>query len=558
MSTPVSDSESVPESPAPDPIYGAPTEHTTDRRRWWMLGFLSIAMTLVVIDATVLNVAVPQIASDIGARPSDVQWFNAMYSLVFASLLITMGRAGDQIGYRRLFITGVLTFVLASMIAATADSSSVLIAGRALQGVGGAMLVPATLSMVNERFVGKDRGAAFAVWGVVIGVVAALGPLLGGFVIEQFSWRWAFGINLPIAAVAIVGVLLTSDRRPRSTTKVRYDLFGALLSALAVGSIVFALIQGFEYGWWRPRGDVKLGPLSWPITAFSPVVVAAILGIVATLLFLRLESRRSQRGDPVVLDLTLFKIPTFAAGTLTGLVIMFGEFGMILTLPLFLQNVLGYNALQAGATVAAITVGGLTGAISSARFVALRGPATVVRWGLVAQVIAMIGIAFHYGADTSGIGFIPWLLLFGVGVGLTNAQLLNLVLADVPVAQSGQASGTQSTSRQIGIAMGVAVLGAVLWGSLGGELNGRVDDAPAVRDAITATSGASINSPDVAAPDRIDALFDAETQQFAKEAFSDSVAKATLVGAGFVALSLFSMARIRRADEADLAEKPST
>jgi len=523
-----------------------------------MLGFLSIAMTLVVIDATVLNVAVPQIASDIGARPSDVQWFNAMYSLVFASLLITMGRAGDQIGYRRLFVIGVLVFVLASLVVATADSSSMLIAGRALQGVGGAMLVPATLSMVNERFVGKDRGAAFAVWGAVIGIVAALGPLLGGFVTEQFSWRWAFGINLPIAAVAIVGVLLTSDRRPRSTTKVRYDPLGALLSAMAISLIVFALIQGSEYGWWRPRGDVKLGPLSWPITAFSPVVVAAILGIVAALLFLRLESRRSQRGDPVVLDLTLFKIPTFAAGTLTGLVIMFGEFGMILTLPLFLQNVLGYNALQAGATIAVITAGGLMGAISSARFVTWRGAATVVRWGLMAQVIALIGIAFHYGADTSGIGFIPWLLLFGVGVGLTNAQLLNLVLADVPVAQSGQASGTQSTSRQIGIAMGVAVLGAVLWGSLGGELQGRVDDAPAVRDAITATSGASINSPDVAAPDRIDALFDAETQQFAKEAFSDSVAKATLVAAGFVALSLFSMARIRRDDEAVPAEKPST
>lgn len=557
MSTPVSDDETAAKTRVSGPTHGAPTEHTTDKRRWWMLGFLSVAMTLVMIDATVLNVAVPQIASDIGARPSDVQWFNAMYSLVFASLLITMGRAGDQVGYRRLFITGVLTFVLASLVVATADSSSVLIAGRALQGVGGAMLVPATLSMVNERFVGKDRGAAFAVWGVVIGVVAAIGPLLGGFVTEQFSWRWAFGINVPIAAVAIIGVLLTSDRRPRATAKVRYDLLGALLSAVAIGSIVFALIQGSEFGWWRPRGDVNLGPIAWPITAFSPVVVAAVLGIVATLVFLRLESRRRERGDPVVLDLTLFKIPTFAAGTLTGLVIMFGEFGMILTLPLFLQNVLGYNALQAGATVAAITVGGLTGAISSARFVAWRGAATVVRWGLVAQVIAMIGIAFHYGADTSGTGFIPWLLLFGLGVGLTNAQLLNLVLADVPVAQSGQASGTQSTSRQIGIAMGVAVLGAVLWGSLGAELNGRVEDAPAVRDAITATSGASINSPDVAAPDRIDALFDAQTQQFAKEAFSDSVAKATLVGAGFVALSLISMARIRREPEQVPAKKPN-
>ena len=171
-----------------------------DRRRWWLLGSLSVAMTMVMVDATILNVSVPQIGPELGARTSDVLWFNAMYSLVFAALLITMGRVGDRFGYRRLFVTGVLVFVAGSVGAALAQSAEQLIAARAGQGVGAAMFVPATLALVTLRFTGRERATAFAVWGGVIGIAAAIGPLFGGYVIEVASWRlqWHQGIKIGV------------------------------------------------------------------------------------------------------------------------------------------------------------------------------------------------------------------------------------------------------------------------------------------------------------------------------------------------------------------------
>jgi EmrB/QacA subfamily drug resistance transporter len=513
------------------------------RRRWWMLGFLSTAMTMAMIDATILNVSVPQIGSELGANPSDVQWFNAMYALVFAALLISMGRVGDRVGHRRLFTTGVLVFVGASVMAAVASSTTMLIAARAGQGVGAAMFVPATLAMVTRRFTGKERGTAFAVWGMVIGVVAAIGPLLGGLIIEAASWRWAFGINVPIAIVAITGVWWATDRDRTDPDAAGVDPIGAALVTAAVGLLVFGLIQGEPFGWWRPAGG-EAPAAWWPTDAVSPVPLSFVTALALAVLFLWWEKRRARLGRPVVLDLTLFAIPAFTAGTAAGLVIMFGEFGMILTLPLFLQNVLGYTALQAGACVAIVTAGGLTGALISAPMVRRVGAWTVVRLGLAAEAIAMVGLAFSYDTAATPWTLGAWLVLFGLGIGFTNAQLLNVTLADVPPAASGQASGTQSTTRQIGIALGVAVLGAVMWGAFGQGITSEIDNGESVRDLVTASSGAALGSPDFVGQD-VEEVFGPEVSATARQEFASAVATATLVGAGFVGLALLAVARLR-------------
>jgi EmrB/QacA subfamily drug resistance transporter len=514
-----------------------------DPRRWWMLGFLSTAMTIAMIDATILNVAVPQIGTELGARPSDVQWFNAMYSLVFAALLISMGRVGDRVGHRRMFTAGVMTFVGASVVAALAVSPTMLIAARAGQGVGAAMFVPATLAMVTMRFTGKERGTAFAIWGMVIGVVAAIGPLVGGFLIEVASWRWAFAINVPIAVVAIAGLWWSTGRDRPSADAAGIDPFGAALVTATVGLLVFGLIQGGPYGWWTPT----LGPGSaawWPLTSVS-VVPFAFLGAAALgVAFVAWERQRTSRHRPVVLDLELFTIPAFTAGTIAGLVIMFGEFGMILTLPLFLQNVLGYTALQAGACIAIVTAGGLTGALVSAPLVRRIGAWPVVRLGLAGEAIGMVGLAVSYGPDATPLSLGAWLVVFGLGIGFTNAQLLNVTLAPVPRASAGQASGTQSTTRQIGTALGVAVLGAVLWASFGQGLGELGDQQSAVRELVESSSGAALGSPDFDRPN-VDVAFDPATGQTARQVFSDAVATSTLVGAGFVALALLAVSRVR-------------
>jgi EmrB/QacA subfamily drug resistance transporter len=502
----------------------------------------------------------PAIAADLALVPTDIQWINSIYALVFASLLITMGKTADVVGRRRIFLTGAVLFVAASMIAATAQAGEVLIAGRALQGVGGAMMIPASLSLLNTLFRGKDRAIAFAIWGATIGTVAALGPLVGGFLTTALSWRWAFLINLPVAALSIIGVLLlVSESRDDKATK-GFDIAGVLLSAIGLGALVFGLIEGQAFGWWAPQGDVAIGPLTWPFSSISPVPVAFALSALLLFSFVRVEAARAARGQAVVLDLSLFRIRSFAWGNVIGMCIMFGEFGMILTLPLFLQNVLGFTALKAGVTTAAIMVGALVAAPSSGRLTQARGPVFVVRLGLTLEVIAMIGIAAMYSADATQLDFIPWLLLFGVGVGLGTAQLINVVLRDVPVAKSGQASGTQSTSRQVGTALGVAILGAVLWTTLGGLLPGTLEaetsrdpvSAQAITDEVVASSGVTINSIDVSSDQLLAERYGPDVARAAAEGFSQATAVATLVGAGFVAVGVLgSFVGFRRRTDDD-------
>jgi EmrB/QacA subfamily drug resistance transporter len=526
----------------------APTGLTESRRRWFGLAALSTGVTMVMIDATIINVSLPAITAELGLMPTDLQWINSIYSLVFAALLITMGRMGDAIGRRKTFLAGAALFVTASLIAATAQSGEMIIAGRAIQGIGGAMMIPASLSLLNAMFRGKDRAIAFAVWGATVGTVAAIGPLLGGYLTTTFSWRWAFFINIPIAAISLIGVTLLV-RESRDEHAVRgVDVAGVLLSAIGLGALVFGLIEGQNFGWWKPRGDVALGPIEWPFTAISPVPVAFVVAFVALLTFVRIERSRAAAGRSVILDLKLFHIRSFAWGNAVGLCIMFGEFGMLLTLPLFLQNVLGYTALAAGATTAAIMVGALLAAPSSGRLTQSRGPVFVVRLGLTLEAIAMIGIAFMYQPDATQWMFVPWLLLFGVGVGLGTAQLINVVLRDVPVEQSGQASGTQSTSRQVGTALGVAVLGAVLWSSLAGLLPTQLSEtasmdaatAQQVSDEIVNSSGVTINSVDVPPEALVASRYGDEAGQAAAQAFSTATAYASLVGAGFVIVGIIA------------------
>ena len=539
------------------------------RAYWFALGFISMGVTMVMIDATIVNVAIPQVTADLKLVPTDIQWINSIYALVFASLLISVGKLGDSIGRRLIFVMGVTVFVLASVIAATAQTGEVIIAGRALQGVGGAMMITSSLSLLNTMFRGKDRAIAFAIWGATVGTVAALGPLLGGFLTSSYSWRWAFLINVPIAIVSITGALLLAPESKDTISKRGLDLPGVLLSSFGLGALIFGLIEGQNYGWWAPRGsDIAIGPFSWPIEAISPVPIAFALSLLALFLFIRIESSRAAEDQVITLDLTLFKIRSFAWGNLIGLCIMFGEFGMILTLPIYLQNGLGYTALKAGVTTAFIMVGALIAAPASGKLTQVRGPLAVVRAGLILEVIAMIGVGATYSADATQLQFAPWLLLFGAGIGLGTAQLVNVILRDVPVNKSGQASGTQSTSRQVGTALGVAVLGAVLWTSLGSnlttalqkpEIGFSAQQASGVSDAVVQSSGVIINANPEAVPadQLISAQYGEAVQTAAEESFATATAYATYVGAGFVAVGVLGtvVGMRRRRDESDHSEE---
>ena len=223
-------------------------------RRWIGLVFISLAVALIIADSTIVNVAVPAIVEDLGISSTQVQWVQEAYTLVFASMLLLFGSLADRFGRRRILLTGVVLFAGASVAAGLAGSGDLLIAARLVQGVGGAMMLPSTLSLLNATFRGRERGIAFAVWGSTIGGMAAVGPLLGGWLTTDFSWRWAFGINVPLGILIFVGVLLTVAES-REDTAGRVDVVGAVLSVLLFGTLVFGLIEGRTLGWWEVDGD---------------------------------------------------------------------------------------------------------------------------------------------------------------------------------------------------------------------------------------------------------------------------------------------------------------
>ncbi|RAY12121.1 MFS transporter [Actinomadura craniellae] len=442
---------------------------------------LSLGVSLIVVDATIVGVLLPRIVTDLGLATTDAAWITSVYSLVFAALLIPLGRAGDITGRRRMFVLGVLVFVGASVFAATAGDGGELIRARALQGVGAAMIMPATMSTVNAVFTGRDRAVAFGIWGSLIGGMAALGPLLGGWLGTSFGWRWAFGVNLPIGLLLVAGALRLMPETRQATARrgVReVDWAGAALAALGLGAVVCGLIEGQAYGWWEPTRPFTVGPYDWPLTGLSPVPVVLALGAVLLALLVAVERARQAAGRPVTLDLTLFRIPGFRNGNLAASMISVGELGLLFVLPLFLVGVHGDSPLQISLAILPLALGAFLAGPYAGRLSHRHGAHRVVQFGMVLEVAAVLAVALTLDAGTGGYGLALPMLAYGLGLGLTSAQLANVALAGVPPGQAGQAAGTQSTARQVGAALGIAVIGTLFATGLGHTMLDRLAETP--------------------------------------------------------------------------------
>ncbi|KQZ24573.1 DHA2 family efflux MFS transporter permease subunit [Microbacterium sp. Root553] len=531
------------------------------RLRWAGLVFISIAVSLIIVDSTIVNVAIPAIVDDLGITSTEVQWVQEAYTLVFAALLLVFGSLADRFGRRRMMLIGVVVFAASSVLAALAPDGGMLILARLAQGVGGSMILPTTLSIINATFRGRERGIAFAVWGSTIGGMAAVGPLLGGWLTTAFSWRWAFGINIPLGIIIVIGVLATVAES-RSDRTSRIDIVGAILSVLTMGSLVFGLIEGRTYGWWLVDQRPQIGDWTWPLD-LSPIPFAFALALVSLVAFILWGVHRERRGRPTLLALRLFAIPSFRNGNIAATVVSLGEFGIILALPLWLQFVLGFDALQTGLLLLALAGGSFVASGAAGAASGKIAPVWVVRVGLLAEIVGVAGVGFVIAPDASWVPLIPFLFVYGLGVGLATAQLTGVVLADVPVADSGAASGTQSTSRQLGAALGVAVLGTVLFTSTAGILDSSLeargvpaDQRDQLVSSVVDSAGAAISGLE-AQPDT------AAIADDAKAAFSDGTRFAAWTAAGFLALGLLSTislgsgVRSKGDDEADAEARPT-
>ncbi|MFD4477564.1 DHA2 family efflux MFS transporter permease subunit [Streptomyces sp. NPDC058471] len=522
-------------------------------RRWLGLVAIALGVALIVVDTTIVNVIVPSVIEDLDTTSVQAQWIQESYAIVFAALLLLTGRLADLFGARRVFVAGVVVFGTTSVLAGLAPGSGLLILARFLQGAGAAMILPTSLSLLNATFTGKARGQAFAIWGSTIGGAAALGPLLGGWLAEHVSWRWAFGINVPLSVLVAAGVLLYMAPSPRA--KGRVDVAGAVLSAAGLGLLAFGLVEGRTYGWVVSIEPLDVLGVRWA-SGPSPVLVALVLSAGTLYAFVRRQIALSRSGDPahvarVLMDVRLFSIASFRNGNIATLIIGLGEFGIVAVLPLWLQFTLGYSALEAGLALAPIAVGSFVATGASFPLAAKVPALGQVRIGLALEVLGLAGVGLIAAPDSSWWAVALMLFVYGIGVGFATAQVTNVVLAEVPHESAGQGSGIQSAFRQLGSALGIAALTTVFFTTLSTNLRDRLGDAGVPAGQADRLTGTVTDSAGAAIGPLADRPETASVADAARAAMTDGVALGGYVAAGFVVLGLVATFLIPAATATD-------
>jgi EmrB/QacA subfamily drug resistance transporter len=513
------------------------------RTKWLTLLALSLGISMIIVDATIVNVAIPSIVRDLSLDSSGAQWIVSVYPLVFAALLITLGRTGDMLGRKKLYIFGLVTFVGASLLAGMAPTGPLLIAARVLQGVGGAAIAPATQSILNATFRGRERAIAFAVYGSVIGGMAAMGPLLGGWLTTYASWRWAFLINLPVGAIALLATLRWVPENKDEGARAGFDLPGFVTLTLGLAAVVFGLIEGYTYGWLAPSKAFTLGSWTWPLESVSIIPFAFLIGLGLIVAFALIETRRQRAGKFILFDITLWKSPSFRFGNLTATIVSLGEFGLLFALPLFLQAVLGYTAFETGLVFLTLAAGSFVAAPIAGSIAHRFEPRRVVQIGMALEAVGVFAIALLISPAMTGLAVAIPLFVYGIGVGFATAQLANVVLGDIPPERSGLASGANSTMRQVGTALGAALIGTILLTGLNTGTRDNLAAIPGLPAAAQEQVATVIQASDgQALPALREDPRAAGAVTAVEDAFSDAARNAGFVAAGFIALGLgFSM-----------------
>ena len=463
-------------------------------RRWKTLGVLSLSLVIIGLDNTILNVALPTLQDEFDASPSTLQWMVDSYLLVFAGLLLVFGTLGDRFGRKRALQAGVSIFGLASLGALVADSADQVIAVRAAMGIGAALIMPATLSIIANVFTGEERGKAIAIWAALAAVGIGLGPLVGGLLLEWFAWPSVFLVNVPFAAAALLlGIRYVPESRdPRPGS---FDLLGAALSAAGFSILVYAIIEAPEQGW---TSGLVLGSLAASVVLLS--------------VFLWWEARVK---DPM-LDLGFFRSARFSVGTAAVSVAFFALLGAIFELTQYLQFAHGYTAIEAGAVMSPIALGLMMGAGSSSKAVRRLGTSRVVAAGLTGLALLM-ALTMLWEPNTGALVLAAWFFGLALAMGWVMAPATEAVVGAVPAAKSGVASATNTVARMVSGALGVAVIGSLVSSLYSNDVEGSLGALPpqaqaAAEGSIGAASAIAAQLPPGAASSLLATTGDAFTQ----------------------------------------------
>ncbi|MDX6386674.1 MAG: hypothetical protein QOD85_476 [Gaiellaceae bacterium] len=413
---------------------------TPENRKWWTLAAVAIGLFMIMLDNTVVNVALPSIRADLGISISELEWVVNAYALTFGVLLLTGGKLADLLGRRAIFIAGLVVFTGSSLWCGLAGGAASLIAARTVQGIGAALMNPATLSIITATFPPRQRGTAIGIWAGISALALAIGPIVGGVLTEKIHWSWIFFINIPVGVAGVIAARLFIDETKDTSAEQRLDVPGLLTSAIGLFALTYGLIETNDHAW-----------------TSRYVLVLFAVAVVALTAFVLLELR--QRLP--MLDLSLFRNPTFAGANAAMLLVGLAMFGIFFYNSLFLQNILGYGAIKTGATFLPMTVLIILVAPAAGRFSDRIGARWLMGAGMTLLAVALI-LFGTLDANSSFWNILPGLLLGGVGMAITMAPTTAAAMGSVPVTKAGVGSAVINSMRQVGGSLGIAIMGALV------------------------------------------------------------------------------------------------
>ena len=417
-----------------------------EQRKWWTLAAVAFGLFMIMLDNTVVNVALPSIQRELGADIASLEWIVTGYALTFAALMLIGGKLADAYGRRLIFVTGIVIFTASSLACGLANSEDVLIAARIVQGAGAALMNPATLSIIAATFPPRERGTAIGIWAGVSALALAIGPLVGGLLTEHVGWEWIFFVNIPVGILGIVASFLLIEES-KDETHVRLDLPGLFTSALGLFALTYGLIEANTYGWTSGR-----------------ILASFAVAVVSLTTFVVLERRQR---DPM-LDLSLFRSGTYTGANLVILFVALAMFGVFFFVSLYMQNILGYSAVQAGAAFLPMTILIILVAPMAGKASDRIGSRWLMTTGMTLLAVQLLYFS-QLGSGSSFWNLLPGMLIGGVGMALTMTPSAAAATRAVPVEKAGVGSAVLNAFRQVGGSVGIALMGAIMAAEAGGR-----------------------------------------------------------------------------------------
>ncbi len=481
------------------------TEGAAEKRSWLPLMILGAAQFVMVLDSSVMNVSISQIVADLNTTIQGVQGAITAYTLVMAAFMLVGAKLGDMYGRDRIFAIGLSVYALGSLTTALSPNLTVLLFGWSfVEGIGAVMVIPAIAALIAANYEGKQRALAYGVIGGVAGAAIAAGPLIGGWVTTEFSWRYVF-----VGEVVIVIAILLFRRRmvpaPRAEHRPKLDVVGATFSAIGLGLVVFAILKSSSWGWIRPKSPPSINGHELTPFGLSIVPFLIAIGIGFLMLFAWWEERRERRGEDALLHRALLTIEPLRAGLSTLAMMQLVLLGTFFVLPVYLQVVLGLDAFETGKRLFPMSISMLIAALAGPRMAARQSPRRVCQVGLVAMVVAALLLMGTIDVTLHGAGFAVSLVVFGIGAGLLMSQLGNVIMSSAPPEESNEAGGLQGTFQNLGASLGTALIGAILLTSLTASFVSRIEENPALpADARTAITQEAAKGIDIVTVEQVE------------------------------------------------------